>query len=97
MIVSGASPEDGIRKAEDLRAKIEALVVRYLDANLPGITISVGVAAFPRSGATAQEVLKAADEALYRAKEEGRNRVHVAPSPEGPARVLQQRLAAVQS
>jgi diguanylate cyclase (GGDEF)-like protein len=100
VIVPGASSEDGIRKAENLRAKIEALVVRYLDGNLPRITISVGVAAFPRSGATPQEVLKAADEALYRAKEEGRNRVHVAASladPESPARVMQQRLAAVQS
>lgn len=100
VIVAGASPADGIRKAEDLRAKIEALAVRYLDGNLPRITISVGVAAFPRSGATPQEVLKAADEALYRAKEEGRNRVHVPPSlvaPEGPARAMQQRLATVQS
>jgi diguanylate cyclase (GGDEF)-like protein len=100
VIVPGASSEDGIRKAEDLRAKIEALVVRYLDGNLPRITISVGVAAFPRSGATPQEVLKAADEALYRAKEGGRNRVQVAPSivgSEAPARALQQKLAAVQS
>jgi diguanylate cyclase (GGDEF)-like protein len=99
VIVPGASPEDGIRKAEDIRAKVEALVVRYLDANLPRITVSVGVAAFPRSGTTPQDVLKAADDALYRAKDEGRNRVHVAASlvdAEGPARGLQQRLAAVE-
>jgi diguanylate cyclase (GGDEF)-like protein len=100
VILPGTNPEEGIRKAESLRAKVEALVVRYLDGNLPRITISVGVAAFPRSGATPQEVLKIADEALYRAKEEGRNRVQSAPSlvaPDGAARALQQKLAVAHS
>jgi predicted signal transduction protein with EAL and GGDEF domain len=51
--------------------------VRYLDNNLPRITISVGVAAFPEAGDNPQSVLKAADDALYRAKESGRNRVEL--------------------
>ena len=42
------------------------------------ITFSVGVAAFPEHGATSEELLKAADTALYRAKHEGRGRVVVA-------------------
>ena len=37
--------------------------------------MSIGVAAFPESGNDPQMVLKAADEALYRAKAGGRNRV----------------------
>lgn len=96
VILPGTTPEAAIRKAEDLRIKIEGLAVRYLEGHLPRTTISVGVAAFPRSGATPQEVLKAADEALYRAKESGRNRVQVAPSlavPEGEARAMQEKLA----
>jgi diguanylate cyclase (GGDEF)-like protein len=75
VVLPGAGAEVAMRKAEELRATIEALTVRYLDANLPRVTISIGVAAFPRSGENPQAVLKAADEALYRAKGEGRNRV----------------------
>jgi diguanylate cyclase (GGDEF)-like protein len=38
-------------------------------------TISIGVAAFPGDGRTTDRLLKRADEALYRAKKEGRDRV----------------------
>jgi len=54
------------------------VVVRYLYANLPRITISIGVAAFPQAGNNPQAVMKAADEALYRAKDDGRNCVRLA-------------------
>jgi Diguanylate cyclase, GGDEF domain len=47
----------------------------FVEKDLPSITVSVGVAAFPDAGNNPQLVLKAADEALYRAKEKGRNRV----------------------
>jgi len=39
------------------------------------VTVSVGVAAFPDDGTFAEELLKAADTRLYRAKETGRDRV----------------------
>jgi diguanylate cyclase (GGDEF)-like protein len=39
------------------------------------VTISIGVSAFPESGDTEQDVLQKADDALYRAKNTGRNRV----------------------
>jgi PleD family two-component response regulator len=40
--------------------------------------ISEGVAVYPEIGPTAQDLLRAADESLYRAKLEGRNHVELA-------------------
>lgn len=64
-------------RADTFRGDVERRAVRYRDTNLRA-TVSIGVAAFPLHGATAQEVLGAADNALYRAKSDGRNCVRVA-------------------
>jgi len=39
------------------------------------VSISGGVASFPSDASTIEKVISLADEALYRAKKEGRNRV----------------------
>jgi diguanylate cyclase (GGDEF)-like protein len=77
VMLPGADLAVAVRRAEQLRSKVEALVVRYVEKNLPRITVSIGVSAFPEAGDNPQVVLKAADEALYRAKEKGRNRVEL--------------------
>jgi len=43
------------------------------------VTVSAGVAALPEHGNTRDELVKAADSALYAAKQAGRNRVFMAP------------------
>jgi diguanylate cyclase (GGDEF)-like protein len=43
------------------------------------VTVSVGVATWPENGKTPEALLVAADQALYAAKREGRNRVRRAP------------------
>jgi diguanylate cyclase (GGDEF)-like protein len=83
VLLAGAPAHVAFDKAEDIRKKIEGVVVRYLDANLPRITISIGVAAFPQAGNNPQAVMKAADEALYRAKDDGRNCVRLAAAHRG--------------
>src|SRR5262249_19465307 len=83
-ILPGTAVEAAAQRAEEVRAKIEATVVRYVDGNLPRVTISIGVASFPESGDNFQGVMKAADEALYRAKDAGRNQVQASPHPRHP-------------
>ncbi|MDI3280556.1 MAG: sensor domain-containing diguanylate cyclase [Bacillota bacterium] len=46
------------------------------------VTVSLGVAAYPDSATTAEGLLHEADQALYRAKAGGRNRVEAAVQPE---------------
>ncbi|MBO8126664.1 MAG: diguanylate cyclase [Firmicutes bacterium] len=61
--------------AERIRAKVEAMPFPTCAGRIP-ITISLGLATFPAvSIDTAEAFIKAADLALYRAKESGRNRV----------------------
>jgi two-component system cell cycle response regulator len=66
----------GVIAAQRMRGALEALTIPHVD-NPPGVlTVSAGVAVMDPDGATtAAEVLKQADEALYRAKRLGRNRV----------------------
>ena len=78
VILPGADIAATGRRAEQLRSRIEAMVVRYLERDLPHITVSIGTAAFPEAGGNPETVLRAADEALYRAKANGRNRVEAA-------------------
>jgi len=48
------------------------------ERGLRGVTASLGVAVFPDSTAEPEALLRAADRALYEAKERGRNRVKMA-------------------
>jgi diguanylate cyclase (GGDEF)-like protein len=71
-------PETGATGAAILAERICA---RVAAAEFPGqkITLSLGVASLPDNGDTPDAVIAAADEALYQAKREGRNRVLKAP------------------
>jgi diguanylate cyclase (GGDEF)-like protein/PAS domain S-box-containing protein len=74
-IVTGASLETTLRRAEELRELVKHLCVEYQGRWVGPITISLGVSIFPLNGSSAETVLRAADGALYRAKGEGRDRV----------------------
>ncbi len=72
--------EDSAKFGETIRAKIEALKMEHKqsDAN-PCITVSLGIASVvPSSISSYEELVGAADKALYSAKNKGRNRVCVA-------------------
>ena len=76
--------------AERLRASVEALAIPHPAAGV--VTVSAGVASLAEPGCRPDEVFELADQALYRAKEGGRNRVEVhqdqAASEERPIRLL---------
>jgi len=78
IIMAEASLQDTRNRAESLRSEIREMTVTYGDINLGGITVSIGVSGFPAHGRTPQELIQAADNALYRAKREGRDRVALA-------------------
>ncbi|RKZ91339.1 MAG: diguanylate cyclase [Candidatus Parabeggiatoa sp. nov. 1] len=78
LILPGAPLEVVQRRAESLNNRVKLLTVQHRDQNLGPITLSAGVATFPQHGTRFQEVLRAADIALLRAKKQGRDRVMVA-------------------
>jgi diguanylate cyclase (GGDEF)-like protein len=78
IILPEASVEDARRRANMLCAAARHIRRIHEGHEVGPPSISLGVAAFPRHGVTSEEVLRAADGALYRAKDEGRGRVAVA-------------------
>jgi len=64
-----------LRRAERMREEVAKLELRYGDRPLGPVTVSLGVAVFPDHTKESEELLRCADEALYAAKQAGRNRV----------------------
>src|ERR1700728_3222141 len=76
ILLTQVNPEQALNIAEKLRKMVESW-------SFPGVprtvTISAGAAAFPQHGTTRDELVRAADSALYAAKQAGRNRVCLGP------------------
>jgi diguanylate cyclase (GGDEF)-like protein/PAS domain S-box-containing protein len=62
-------------RAERIRRGMHDLKVLHFGQSVGRITVSGGVASFPEHGTSSEELVQAADTALYRAKGEGRDRV----------------------
>ncbi len=84
IVLPQSSPEDCLAIAERLRTFVERMEIKNGEGtHLPSITISVGMAMLT-PGENAEQLTKRADQALYTAKAQGRNRV-VAVEQEGSA------------
>lgn len=68
-ILGGCPPADGVVLAE----RVLEAIRRNPDATSRPITVSIGIACFPDDAASAEELLTAADRALYDAKRSGRD------------------------
>lgn len=81
LVMPNIAIEIAQERAESLHQIINALNIPYADFNLT-TTISMGIAWFPEHGESKEELLRAADKAMYTAKHTGRNRVVVYHEPE---------------
>jgi diguanylate cyclase (GGDEF)-like protein len=77
LVLPEISPEDGVKAAERVRKKV-AKENFAGDGETIQVTVSVGVASYPKDGEEPQSIIRHADIALYKAKERGRNRVVLA-------------------
>jgi diguanylate cyclase (GGDEF)-like protein len=74
LVLPEADLSTAVGRADEIRRAFAAAMVPGLGLGT-GPTLSAGAAAFPDHGVTPDELVHAADGALYRAKEMGRNRV----------------------
>jgi diguanylate cyclase (GGDEF)-like protein len=81
ILLPHAREADALNVAERLRVHIASLSIPIRDNDESGpyvkVTISVGVAALDNASRELNDMLAAADAALYHAKETGRNKTHV--------------------
>ena len=90
LLFTGARSRDAAKACEDARVRVEAMQVRVrstpvrnrqganarrTDVSEVHVTVSIGLAVRDSAARAVSEVLKAADQALYRAKAKGRNKV----------------------
>lgn len=77
VLLPGANSVAALSRAEELRLRCQDMKFQ-VDGQLLSFTLSIGVAALKEGINQADELLKSADEALYTAKNKGRNRVEAA-------------------
>ncbi|MFM0095427.1 diguanylate cyclase [Paraburkholderia nemoris] len=79
VILPDTTAEGALNLAEKIRSKVQSLRVAHRDGEAITITVSIGCAtSVPAAGASALDLLAAADRQLYAAKAAGRNRVRSA-------------------
>ncbi len=87
VLLPDTGPDEAYKAAEKLRQRVAAMITRAgEDGEALHVTTSIGVTALAATDAGAEVALQRADEALYRAKAGGRNRVET-NAPETPAGV----------
>lgn len=75
LVLPRMTKEKAVERAEQLRKDIAADQIQYGSKSIT-VTSSFGVATFPADGLSSDTLISAADEALYAAKNAGRNRVN---------------------
>jgi diguanylate cyclase (GGDEF)-like protein len=74
IVMPNINTDTAYERAENIREYLNSLHVPYGHYNLT-ITISMGIACYPSNGDTREAILRAADQAMYGAKEAGRDHI----------------------
>lgn len=74
LVLEGSGEQGGLQMAERIRQEIENMVLHNENGPVQ-VTLSLGLAVYPDHGADKERLISRADQALYRAKKQGRNRV----------------------
>ncbi len=83
LVLAGTDTAGAKKLAEKIRCSVEALNIPHKQSSTGMVTLSIGVAVMPIGKKQSSGLLlKSADKALYRAKDEGRNRVVLAGEEE---------------
>lgn len=80
VVLPESAANEAAARSNELRHRVKKLMVRHKDRLIDSVTLSIGIAAFPDSGATAEELLRAADTYLYESKRKGRDLVTTSDS-----------------
>jgi diguanylate cyclase (GGDEF)-like protein len=75
LLLPEASLVTAYQRAERILDTVRHMQVKHRGQVLGAITVSLGVAAFPKHGDTPEALIRAADQALYQAKQSGRNKL----------------------
>lgn len=73
IVMPDASIDDTIIRAEEIRLGVKKLQLEHEGEKLESISVSIGVSYFPDDSNTVDGLIQAADKALYKAKEQGRD------------------------
>ena len=75
LVLRGADSRAALAVAERVRRTVAGQAVLLDGKAVSNLSLSLGIAVFPRDGDTREALVQAADQALYVAKRTGRNRV----------------------
>lgn len=85
VILPETDTKEAAMAAERIRSGIASTSTPLADGTSLRVTVSIGMATFPKHAESAEALVRVADEALYSAKREGRNRAVVHDGPLQPA------------
>ena len=81
VLLSETSAADAQKKAQKLLDRVKALRLAFNGIDVGVISMSIGIAVCPDHGEHVEDLLRAADAALYAAKQAGRDRVEMFERP----------------